>query len=95
MCVCVCACVHMCMSVCTQSHPTLCNHIHSLPGSSVSGIFQARILEWVAIYIYISSYFFAVGFNQSSSVYYCLISGFFIWKSIPYAKCSYIIWQFI
>ena len=33
-----------------QSFPTLCNHIDgSLPGSSVPGILQARILEWVAI----------------------------------------------
>ena len=33
-----------------QSHPTLCNPIdYSPPGSSVHGIFQARILEWVAI----------------------------------------------
>ena len=34
----------------TQSCPTLCNSMnYSLPGSSVHGIFQARILEWVAI----------------------------------------------
>jgi len=33
-----------------QSCPTLCNPMDcSLPGSSVCGIFQARILEWVAI----------------------------------------------
>ena len=33
-----------------QSCPTLCDLIdYSLPGSSVHGIFQARILEWVAI----------------------------------------------
>ena len=33
-----------------QLYLTLCNSIdHSLPGSSVDGIFQARILEWVAI----------------------------------------------
>ena len=33
-----------------QSCPTLCNPIHgSPPGSSVPGILQARILEWVAI----------------------------------------------
>ena len=31
-----------------QSCPTLCN-VCSLPGSSVHGIFQARILGWVAI----------------------------------------------
>ena len=33
-----------------QSCPTLCNPIDgSLPGSSVPGIFQARVLEWGAI----------------------------------------------
>ena len=33
-----------------QSHPTLCDPIDgSPPGSSVPGILQARILEWVAI----------------------------------------------
>ena len=33
-----------------QSCPTLCDPIDgSPPGSSVSGILQARILEWVAI----------------------------------------------
>ena len=33
-----------------QSCPTLCDPIdHSSPGSSVPGILQARILEWVAI----------------------------------------------
>ena len=31
-----------------QSCPTLCNPVgYSLPGSSVHGILQARILEWV------------------------------------------------
>ena len=33
---------------CAQSRLTLCNP--SPPGSSVHGIFQARILEWVAIF---------------------------------------------
>ena len=33
-----------------QVCPTLCNPVDcSPPGSSVHGIFQARILEWVAI----------------------------------------------
>ena len=33
-----------------QSCPTICDPVdYSLPGSSVHGIFQARILEWVAI----------------------------------------------
>ena len=34
----------------TQSCPTLCDPMdYSLQGSSVHGIFQARVLEWVAI----------------------------------------------
>ena len=34
----------------TQSRPTLWDHMdYSLPGSSVSGILQARIPEWVTI----------------------------------------------
>ena len=33
-----------------QSYPTLSGPMdRSLPGSSVHGIFQARVLEWVAI----------------------------------------------
>ena len=32
-----------------QSYPTLCDPMDcSLPGSSAHGIFQARVLEWVA-----------------------------------------------
>ena len=35
-----------------QLCPTLWDHMAcSLPGSSVHGIFQARILEWVAIFL--------------------------------------------
>ena len=49
-CVCVCVCVrahaHACMLSCFQ----LCDPMnYSSPGSSIHGIFQARILEWVAI----------------------------------------------
>ena len=43
-CVCVCVCEH------AQLCPTLCVRMdYSPPGSSVHGIFQAKILEWVAI----------------------------------------------
>ena len=50
---------HMCDLCCllilkvskvAQSSPTLCDPMDcSLPGSSIHGIFQARVLEWVAI----------------------------------------------
>ena len=40
----------VCMWVCALSCLTLCNPMdYSLSGSSVREIFQARILEWVAI----------------------------------------------
>ena len=40
----------VCVWVCALSCLTLCNPMdYSLPGSSVRGIFQARILEWVSI----------------------------------------------
>ena len=44
-------CLYICVSVkLLQLCPTLCNPIDcSLPGSSVYGILQARILEWVAM----------------------------------------------
>ena len=42
--------VHLLSCSVTQSCPTLCNPMDcSLPGSSVHVIFQAKILEWVAI----------------------------------------------
>ena len=40
---------HMCVLV-TQLCPILCDPMYcNLPGSSVHGILQTRILEWVAI----------------------------------------------
>ena len=45
---CVCVCVCVCLT--TQSCPTHCEPMDcSPPGSSVHGIFQAKLLEWVAI----------------------------------------------
>ena len=59
LCVCMCVCVCQCVCArvyahaCAQSRPTLCDpmddYYYSLPGSSVHGIFQARILEQVAM----------------------------------------------
>ena len=55
-CVCVCVCVcararaHTRTRLVTQLCPALCNNMDcSPPGSSVLGILQARILEWVAM----------------------------------------------
>ena len=48
MCACMCVCV--CVCVCTRSCPTHCHPMNcSPPGSSVHGVFQAIILEQVAI----------------------------------------------
>ena len=45
-CMCVCGCVYACVQLCR----TLCGPIdYTLPSSSVHEIFQAKILEWVAI----------------------------------------------
>ena len=50
---CVCVCVCVCVCACAWAGArlvTLCNHMDcSPPGSSVHGILQAKILEWVAI----------------------------------------------
>ena len=47
----VCVCVCVCVWSITQSCPTLCNPMDcSPPGSSVHGIFQGRLLEWVSNY---------------------------------------------
>ena len=47
--VCVCACAHAHVHFAAQSCLTLCDPLDcSPPGSSIHGILQARILEWVA-----------------------------------------------
>ena len=44
----VCVCMYVCVYLVAQSRLTLCNSMDcSLPGSSVRGILQTRILEWV------------------------------------------------
>ena len=49
-CVCVCVCVYESESEVAQSCPTLSDPMDcSLPGSSIHGVFQARVLEWGAI----------------------------------------------
>ena len=41
---------YMCVCEVAQMCPTLCDPVDwSPPGSSIHGIFQARVLEWVAI----------------------------------------------
>ena len=66
-CVCVCARAHVCSVA--KSCLTLCNPVDcNLPGSSVHGIAQARILEWVAIF-FLQWLFQTQGLNQISPKY--------------------------
>ena len=74
----------------SQSCPTLCDPIDcSLPGSSVHGIFQARVLEWVAI-----------SFSRRSSwprdrtqVSYIVGRRFTVWAtSVRWGKCRGSLW---
>ena len=52
MCVSVCVCVCVCVLI-AQSCPALCNSMDcGLSGSSIHGILQARVLEWVAIPVF-------------------------------------------
>ena len=52
------------LCVCAQSCPTLCNYMDcSPPGFSVHGIFQASILEWIAISFSRGSFWLAKGLN--------------------------------
>ena len=63
-----------CMKVKSESEvaqlcPTLCDLMDcSLPGSSIHGIFQARVLEWVAIAFSSMEYYSAIKKNTFESV---------------------------
>ena len=58
----------MCVLV-AQSCPTLCDPMDfSLPGSSVCGILQARILEWIAIPFFIPNLWYCVLAAQKTMV---------------------------
>ena len=76
---CVCVCVCVCVLV-IQSCLTLCNLMdYNPPGSSVHGISQARILEWVAI-------LFSRGSSQprnwTQAQVFCIARGFFtVWAT--------------
>ena len=83
--ICVCVCVLV-----AQLYPTLCNPIDcSLPGSSVHGILQARILEWVAI-------FFSKGSSWPRDWTWvsCIAGRFFtIWATCNYFACFLTYWH--
>ena len=56
-----------------QSYPTLCDPMDcSLPGSSVHGIFQARVLEWGAIAFSIQVWQVAIFWQQPRFFFFLL-----------------------
>ena len=61
-----------------KSCPTLCNPmVCSLPGSSVHGIFQAKILEWAAISSSRGS-----SWSRDWTCIFCIVGGFFtLWTN--------------
>ena len=69
--VCVCVCVCVCACLVVQLCLTLCNPMDcNPPSSSVPGLFQARILEWVAIsYSRVYQYVILVSLNQCNYLY--------------------------
>ena len=67
------ACVHAKL---LQSYPTLCTPMDgSLPGSSMHGILQTRILEWVAMPSFTAS-------SRPQGLYRCLL-----WAPVLQADC--------
>ena len=69
-CVCVCVCAKL-----LQSCLTLCVHMDcSPPGSSVHGVLQARILEWVATLFFGGS---SQTKDEPASVLSCALAGEF------------------
>ena len=72
----------VCVCLVTQSCPTLCDPLDcSLPGSSVHGTSQVRILEWVPFY-YLRIY--------TSSVLSTLLDKLVLLRGL----CSAVLWPF-
>ena len=74
-----------------QSCPTLCDPTGcSPPGSPIHGIFQARVLEWVAI-----AFFIRVGlascYSAKMGSYFCLVFFFFTFcfRNFPLTCCPH------
>ena len=76
-------CVCVCVCVCTHCHSVMSKSLQ-LPGSSVHGILEARILEWVAIPFYRGS-------SQPRDQNPCLT----LWQvgSLPLSQPGNIIWE--
>ena len=75
-----------------QSCPTFCDPMDcSLPGSSVHGIFQARVLEWVAVFFRGSSW-------SRNRTWVSRIVGrhITVWatREVPLLESSYSLWHY-
>ena len=80
------------MFLVTQLCPTLCKPMdYSPPGSSVHGIFQARILEWVAIFSFKGS-----SWTRDWPLISCIsyIAGSVHWAIREAHKCLYSLLNF-
>ena len=83
----------MCARSVAQSCLTLCNPMHcSPPGSSVHGVFQARILEWVAISYSIGSSW-SRDWTHVSWVS-CIVSQI-LYHCATWQAMFYLIWRYV
>ena len=72
-----------------QSCPTLCDSMDcSLPGSSVHGIFQARVLEWVAIAFSLEAIIKITLWIEGLSEYGCLCERVWICECVCREQCK-------
>ena len=82
----------MCVLICSVMSDS-CNAMDcSLPGSSVRGIFQGRILEWVVIsyiYIYLTHIYIYIYLTYIYNIYHIYISHLNIYISqLKTSLCS-------
>ena len=78
--------IYISISLVAQLCPTLCKPMdYSLPGSSIHGIFQARVLEWTAIFFSRGSY----RPRDQARVSHIVGRGFTVWATKKYIHiCS-------
>ena len=81
---------------CAQSSPTLCNPLgRNPPGSSVHGISQARILEWVAI-SYSKEFSQTRDWTCVSYISRWILYHWATWGAVPSLRvCNSLVWGFI
>ena len=81
----------LCCAKSLQSCPTLCDPMyHSPPGSSIHGIYQARILEWVTMP---SSRGSPPSRDRTHISWFCALAGGFFTTSATWEAYIYISWN--